>query len=95
MEFDDGGGSGGAPAGGTQAPDAARSRWRFPLSNKHHVRDTIASEKEKIGPRSTPPTASGGEVMQRRRRRWNWCSSACAGVIRVQRGVREPELELK
>jgi hypothetical protein len=26
MEFDDGGGSGGAPAGGDQAPDTARSQ---------------------------------------------------------------------
>jgi hypothetical protein len=95
MEFDDGGGSGGAPADGNQSSKRCTIRWRFPLNNKRHVRDTIALEKEKIGQRSTSPTMSGSSEMQRRRCRWNWCSSACTGVLRVQRGVREPELELK
>jgi hypothetical protein len=64
MEFDDGGGSGGAPVGGNQSSRRCTIRWRFPLNNKRHVRDTIASEKEKIGQRSTSPTA-----MKTRRRR--------------------------
>jgi hypothetical protein len=95
MEFDDGGGSGGAPADGNQSSRRCTIRWRLPLNNQRHVRDTIASGKEKIGQRSTSPTASDGSERQRRRCRWNWCSSACTGVLRVQRGVREPELELK
>jgi hypothetical protein len=49
MEFDEAAARAALRWAGTQAPDAARSRWQFPLSNKHHVRGKIASEKEKIG----------------------------------------------
>jgi hypothetical protein len=49
MEFDDGGSSGGAPVGGDPSSRHCAIPVAISLSNKHHVRGTIASEKEKIG----------------------------------------------
>jgi hypothetical protein len=47
-ELGNDGGSGGAPVWpGTQAPGAARLRWRLPLVNKHHVRVMIVFGEEK------------------------------------------------
>jgi hypothetical protein len=80
---------------GTQAPNAARPRWRLPLDNKHHVRDTIASgeEKGKAAMHFTDGVRRREEAEAAAR--WNWCSSACVSVLRVQRGVQELERKFK
>jgi hypothetical protein len=68
---------------------------------RHHKLDEpLANPRTKKEERQSQFFTGGKEITTTARNRGggagkNWCSSACSGVLRVQRGGRELELELK